>query len=356
MGFSRQEYWSGLPFPAPGDLPDPGIEPASLVSPALAGGFFTAKPPRRPLWAAWLINHRNLTPEAPGVGILRSASSGSGENPLPGGRQTTLCYILTLIRKRDSRFSIPLEGSSPITAPPPGPHPNLVTFQRPRLQTPSHWGPGFNIWALEERTNIQPMLTSRCLSPTNNRNIMDFSLFKFLMHHYIFPLTGCTKNISFCQSLTCTWLFKNQRVQKGLKATELCPTFSPPSLVLHTWPLWNVSTLSLGLQRWLSGWRICLHFRSCRRHGFDPWVGKIPGRRSWQPTPVFLPGKSHGQRSLVGYSPKGRRVSLKTEHVRIHSLPLLIVMAIILYNIDISWLIHFRVYLSAFCSDEQEFR
>ena len=41
MGFSRQEYWSGLPCPPSGDLPDPGIEPSSLMSPALAGGFFT---------------------------------------------------------------------------------------------------------------------------------------------------------------------------------------------------------------------------------------------------------------------------------------------------------------------------
>ena len=41
MGFSRQEYWSGLPYPPPGDLPDPGIEPVSLISLALAGGFFT---------------------------------------------------------------------------------------------------------------------------------------------------------------------------------------------------------------------------------------------------------------------------------------------------------------------------
>ena len=41
MAFSRQEYWSGLPCPYPGDLPDPGIEPASLMSPALADGFFT---------------------------------------------------------------------------------------------------------------------------------------------------------------------------------------------------------------------------------------------------------------------------------------------------------------------------
>ena len=41
MGFSRQEYWSGLPCPPPGDPPNPGIEPWSLMSPALAGGFFT---------------------------------------------------------------------------------------------------------------------------------------------------------------------------------------------------------------------------------------------------------------------------------------------------------------------------
>ena len=41
--------------------------------------------------------------------------------------------------------------------------------------------------------------------------------------------------------------------------------------------------------------------------GLDPWVGKIPWRRAWQPTPVFLPGESHGQRSLAGYSPRGRK-------------------------------------------------
>ena len=43
MGFSRQEYWSGLPCPPPGDLPDPGIQSMSLMSPALAGGFFTTR-------------------------------------------------------------------------------------------------------------------------------------------------------------------------------------------------------------------------------------------------------------------------------------------------------------------------
>ena len=45
MGFSRQECWSGFPFPSPGDLPNPGIEPTFPESPALAGGFFTSEPP-----------------------------------------------------------------------------------------------------------------------------------------------------------------------------------------------------------------------------------------------------------------------------------------------------------------------
>ena len=56
--------------------------------------------------------------------------------------------------------------------------------------------------------------------------------------------------------------------------------------------------------------------RICLQHGrpeFDPWVGKIPWRRAWQPTPVFLPRESHGQRSLVGYSPRGRKESATTE-------------------------------------------
>ena len=48
MGFSRQECWSGLPFPPPGNLPDPGMEPASPVFPALAGGFLTTEPAGKP--------------------------------------------------------------------------------------------------------------------------------------------------------------------------------------------------------------------------------------------------------------------------------------------------------------------
>ena len=58
-------------------------------------------------------------------------------------------------------------------------------------------------------------------------------------------------------------------------------------------------------------------YLQCGRLGFDPWVGKILWRRKWQPTPVLLPGKSHGQRSMVGsYSPWGRKESDMTEQLQ----------------------------------------
>ena len=55
---------------------------------------------------------------------------------------------------------------------------------------------------------------------------------------------------------------------------------------------------------WLRGESVCLQGG---RPGFNPWVGKIPWRRKWQPTPVFLPEESHRQRSMVGYNPWGRK-------------------------------------------------
>ena len=65
------------------------------------------------------------------------------------------------------------------------------------------------------------------------------------------------------------------------------------------------------------GKSICLQ---CRRSGFNPWVWKIPWRRKWQPTPVFLPGKSHGRWSLMGYSPWGHKESDMTEWLPFTSL------------------------------------
>ena len=90
------------------------------------------------------------------------------------------------------------------------------------------------------------------------------------------------------------------------------PRIEPTPSALEAWSLDNCTTREVPSQaflsikfsdvwyrlpRWLSGKeRTC----QCRRFGFNPWVRKIPWRRKWQPTPIFLPGKSHGQRSLPG--------------------------------------------------------
>ena len=63
-----------------------------------------------------------------------------------------------------------------------------------------------------------------------------------------------------------------------------------------------------GLPRWLSGKET-----KCRRCRLDPWVRKVPWRREWEPTPVFLLGEFHGQRSLVGYSSWGHKELDMTE-------------------------------------------
>ena len=70
------------------------------------------------------------------------------------------------------------------------------------------------------------------------------------------------------------------------------------------YPYYKEAVSISGLPWWLSG-RVptC----QCRRCGFNPWAGKITCRRKWQPIPVFLPGKSHRQKSLAGYSPWGHK-------------------------------------------------
>ena len=87
---------------------------------------------------------------------------------------------------------------------------------------------------------------------------------------------------------------------------------SQPSLQQVEEPMWwfcqmlSIFTLIMftrGLPRWHSAKELtcqCKRYKKCR---FNPWVGKIPWKRAWQPTPVFLPGESHGQRSLLDYGP-----------------------------------------------------
>ena len=75
----------------------------------------------------------------------------------------------------------------------------------------------------------------------------------------------------------------------------------------------------MGIPRGAAGREPSCQRRSLKGRSFSPWVGKIPWRRAWHPTPVFLPGESHGQRSLVGYSPRGHTESNTTKRLRMHA-------------------------------------
>ena len=75
----------------------------------------------------------------------------------------------------------------------------------------------------------------------------------------------------------------------------------------------------MGLPRWRSGKESTCQCMRCNRRGFDPWFRKILWRRKWQPPPVFLPGKFHGQRSLVTYSPWDHKELDMIEHERMHT-------------------------------------
>ena len=100
-------------------------------------------------------------------------------------------------------------------------------------------------------------------------------------------------------------------------------TYQAPCLAPVCSPLTGSNSLGLhcgyckGLPHGVSGKEPGCQCRRHSRRGFNPWVGKIPWRRKWLPTPIFLPRESHEQRNLVGYSPKGRK-ELDTTEVTVH--------------------------------------
>ena len=87
--------------------------------------------------------------------------------------------------------------------------------------------------------------------------------------------------------------------------------------VTQSWT--GLKRLGTGLPRWHSGKESACQCRRHKRHGFNPWVRMIPWRRKWQPTPVLLPGKFHGQRSLAGYSPQGHKELDGIDHTHAHT-------------------------------------
>ena len=119
-------------------------------------------------------------------------------------------------------------------------------------------------------------------------------------------------------SNTSNWVRRLNLIIKG-------KSFRTPWLPLIVWP-WTkwLAHLFQGFNcliydmvwfpRWCTGKEASCQYKRCRRHGFDPQVKKILGSRKWQPISVFLPGKFHGQRSLLGYGPWGCKELDMTEH------------------------------------------
>ena len=109
----------------------------------------------------------------------------------------------------------------------------------------------------------------------------------------------------------CQFLLQCMKVKSESEVAQSCPILSHPmdcslpGFSVHG--IFQAEVLEWGCLLW---W--------CRRFRFNPWVGTIPWRRKWQPTPVFLPGKSHGQKSLVGYTVHG--VTDTTEQLSMHKL------------------------------------
>ena len=116
-----------------------------------------------------------------------------------------------------------------------------------------------------------------------------------------FPCDSVVKNLPVMQEIR-VWSLGCEDLLENRLATHF--SILGASLVAQTIKNLCASACFIrGLPRQLSGKEPTCQCRRHKRHGFNPWVRKIPWRRAWQPTPVFLPGESHGQRSLAGYSP-----------------------------------------------------
>ena len=85
--------------------------------------------------------------------------------------------------------------------------------------------------------------------------------------------------------------------------THSLSVFLQSHTISHTFLIKQEAWYWWGFPGGASGKEPACQSRRHRRCGINPWVGKIPWRRKWEPTPVFFPGESHGQRSLAGYSP-----------------------------------------------------
>ena len=251
MGFPRQEYWRGLPFPPPEDLPDPGIKSTSLISPAL--GSLPSEPPGKP--------------KTTGV-------SSPGELPYPGielGLLHCRQILYQLSYQRHSAWNICMRSASPK----PG----------------QRWLP-----------NLSP-----CSSHHKQQWLCNPSQSSYF--HFSLP---CSLPIKLCAFLLRVQLFQ-KRLSTSWRVKQRVFMLPQLSSLIIIYLLFNFSKyLKKFLFYWVfpggaSGKESAYQCWRRKRCRFHPLVRRIPWRRKWEPAPVSLPGKCLGQRSLMGYSPWGHK-------------------------------------------------
>ena len=158
------------------------------------------------------------------------------------------------------------------------------------------------------------------------RALVTYPLYKGIRCHHgqgSLPFRDLIQTQLSPKGLTSKWhltLTLQVVIRASLWSLRRCK-YSVHNTAQHRSPAWlglSNKTLSfflpLSLMTWTSQeaqWG--RKYLQCSKHGFSPWVRKIPWRWKWQPTPVFLPGKFHRQRSLVGYSPWDRKESDTSE-------------------------------------------
>ena len=140
--------------------------------------------------------------------------------------------------------------------------------------------------------NLLKLMSIESMMPSNHLiYIIFFLVFKY---YYVIKTTQILKAVSIQKLWNCCKNYSNQNFQWNQHIYMLLVSIIQATrLLLSTYI--DVAECS----RWLRGSSLCLQ---CGRPRFYPWFEKIPWRRKWQPTPVLLPGKSYGRRSLVGYS------------------------------------------------------
>ena len=161
-----------------------------------------------------------------------------------------------------------------------------------------------------------PILWSSSLTPAESSNSTQFSHSLPRDKHQVPSLRAWSDKTAQVQVVACAsdGMAINQRFPQWPPWIPLiCWSSSPDSEHLSD-RFFQFVIKRYGFPGGASGKDPACQCRRCKRHGFDPWVGKISWRRAWQPTAVFLPGKSHARRGLAGYSPWGHRELDATEH------------------------------------------